>query len=140
MPDSDACRTEQNLSVFLRQHGWMIPSRFTGIRFAILVLLATTLLCWESMPTVPRSGPAANQSHFSFRLTRVSTAPQADQGDSFPERDFNHGWRKSRAGWIQIRNYRTDDPIPRNLVQRLSPLFWAVTLWMFAILLLVLAS
>lgn len=107
-----------------------------GVLFAVLVFLVTTLLCWGQLDALVCPLPPQQSVPESASTVRTSeTMPQ-----SFHESDFNRGWRKARQGWVQIQNYRVAPPVPQNFVQRISPLFWAVCLWMFAILVLVFAS
>lgn len=107
-----------------------------GTLFAVLVFLVTTLLCWGQLDA--RLFPLPPQQPTAETVPVVASTEAAPP--SFTDTDFNHGWRKGRQGWIQIQHYRVGPPIPLNFVQRISPLFWAVCLWMFAILVLVLAS
>lgn len=129
-----------------------------GVLFAILVFLVTTLLSLEHLPAKPilsaqqvqttldhQQAPTETEQNVSVRRGIENTAGSTARSSGEPARtfediDFNRGWRRGKSGWVRIQQYRVEPAVPLNIVQKVSPIFWGLCLWMFAILLLVMAS
>lgn len=127
-----------------------------GILFAMLAILATTILSWKQLEAgpsqdtttaperresdLPQGQSSEQETNSTIVIEAAASASAPQQSLSFEDIDYNRGWRLGKHGWVKINQYRMDSPIPLNLVQRVSPVCWAALLWMFAILMLVLAS
>jgi hypothetical protein len=125
-----------------------------GIPFAFWVLLGLGFLSWTMQADEPDVNELRSRSIEPSNLTPVdrddflapsNAAAMWDDDDPRTVGDVQittveSDWRRTRLGWIRLSHAKSIEPQPQNLAQRVSPLFWAVWLWLVSTWILVWSS
>lgn len=121
-----------------------------GVHLAFWLLVVLGFLCWTiradepdspALPSIPVESPHAptREVEETALQGKLHAANEADENLSPLNKSTSveTDWRRTRQGWLRLSQASAIEPQPQNLVQRISPLFWAVWLWLISTWILV---
>ena len=124
-----------------------------GVQLAFWLLLALGFCSWtlradestlRDTPTVPVDAPnsesndAQRFANGAPRMVAKAQEPDLQALDSPLTEESD--WRRTRHGWERLSHVTAIEALPPNFAHRVSPLFWAVWLWLISIWILVWSS
>lgn len=135
---------------------WLLTSAW-GVSFAFWLLVGLGFLTWTiradgpnspEFPTSPVASPAPapiGSMGTDDRGARSGASAKLDDArensaESNDTANVETDWRRTRHGWLRLSQATAIEPAPLNVVQRVSPLFWAVWLWLVTTWILVWSS